>query len=122
MVKTWAIGSLALGVAMFGTALYIQHEPLAFTHAETVIDADTEVVRDEPFEAVVTEQERTEAPAELGSTANSDTPPAARRAVRGVAAPKAEAPLEPCSDWQELGPAHVVDGVAIDSRRVRLLC
>jgi hypothetical protein len=49
-------------------------------------------------------------------------------ALRVEASPKAPLgsdsarELEPCSNWRDLGPAHVVDGVGLDARRVRDLC
>jgi hypothetical protein len=53
-----------------------------------------------------------------------EVPPLSVGPVRSVAAPPedSERQLEPCSQWREIGPAHVVDGVGLDARRVRELC
>ena len=40
----------------------------------------------------------------------------------GHAANAASPALEPCSEWRDIGPAHVEDGQGLDSRRVRELC
>jgi hypothetical protein len=125
IVKTWALGSLALGAALFGTALYIQTQPLAFTQIETTLEGSVEPVRgDESFDAAIVEPDTTltptatEAPAATAPTRLSE-----RRSQPGpAAAPKTSDPLEPCSSWRELGPSHVVDGVGLDARRVRELC
>jgi len=122
MVKAWVFGSLVAGASLLGTALYIQREPLAFT--ESGIDVQTEVthavlapevapslepvgeVRDDPDGVRVLEL----APIVI-------TP----RPV-GQPVEKEARTLEPCSDWRDIGPAHVEQGEGLDSRRVRELC
>jgi hypothetical protein len=132
MVKTWAIGSLALGAALFGTALYVQTRPLAFTQTETVAGEPAHPLRmEKAFDAGIVEPETTASPVTADSTAAVELAPlvvegqrparaAAPKATRAVE--RAVAPLEPCTTWRDLGPSHVVDGVALDARRVRELC
>jgi hypothetical protein len=124
VLKTCVIGLFALGAALFGTALYVQTSPLAFTRAETAIDDSGEPVRIEQSpKAVITEPDVAEATADPEATRPVELPPLrVEAAAPAVRAPKARRELEPCSNWQELGPAHVVDGVGLDQRRVRNLC
>jgi hypothetical protein len=105
--------------------LYVQTRPLAFTQsaiegdlAEVPVRIDT-ITRAPVFD--VADVEHADVPERV-----IELPPLYVGPARSIAAPpdddESERQLEPCSLWREIGPAHVVDGVGLDARRVRELC
>jgi hypothetical protein len=124
MLKSWVFGSVAAGIGLFATALYIATQPLAFTESQSVGELSEPVLsRAMPANAAPLVVEDS-TPVEVWNGDAIELPPLVVEPVRAVTAPEpqAERPLEPCSNWRELGPAHVVEGVALDTRRVRELC
>lgn len=122
MVKAWVFGSLVAGAALFGTALYVQTRPLAFT--QSGIAATIEPVRAtrapdlapllEPLGDVRVDPD--------GARVLELAPIYITPRPIGHPGEKASRPLEPCSDWRDIGPSHVERGQGLDSRRVRELC
>lgn len=122
MVKAWVFGSLVAGAALFGTSLYIQTRPLAFT--QSGIDAATEPARATQAPDLPS---LIEPPGDLradtaGAHAIELAPIYVTPRPSGHPGEKSSRPLEPCSDWRDIGPAHVEEGQGLDSRRVRELC
>lgn len=120
MVKSWVFGSLGAGVGLIATAVYVQTHPLAFTEATTThLDVSAAVAA--PDVALQVMEPSTEPiPNVIELSPVLIAPERPRVAPR--ATPKPEPELAPCSDWREIGPAHVEDGVGLDARRVRELC
>lgn len=116
---------LTTGLALFGTAAWIQADRSAFTSpapefSVPIVHTTVSALKPEVIEAAPAEP-AVELPAVKIT---------GRRSAAQVAATstKAVAPLEPplatapCSPWQEIGPERVNDGTAIGVRRVRQLC
>jgi hypothetical protein len=130
MIKAWVFGSLGAGIALLATALYVQTQPLAFTHDGIGDDALHDTAA---HAATATQGTPSAAPADARERRDNDgvrastvmeLPPVVVKADAPLPATRAKAvrELEPCSEWREIGPARVVDGVALDVRRVRDLC
>ncbi len=117
MVKAWVFGSLVAGATLFGTALYIQTQPLAFTQSGIAASMEPALAVEAPEVPTLIEplgDVRVDA-LELAPIYITPRPLA-------VPAEKAAPALEPCSDWRDIGPAHVERGQGLDTRRVRELC
>lgn len=116
---------LASGLALFGSAARIQADREAWINMQqeepTSVRMSVSSLKDEPL--VIR-------PAPAPEPITVQLPPIevvghVRRAVAKVEPPPVvgEVIAEPCSSWQDIGPAHVVDGNALGSpRRVRELC
>jgi hypothetical protein len=116
---------LASGLALFGSAARIQADRSAWINVQREEPASVQMsvssLKDEPL--VIR-------PAPAPEPTTVQLPPIEVIGHIRRAAPKVEAPpvvgevvAEPCSSWQDIGPAHVVDGNALGSpRRVRELC
>jgi hypothetical protein len=116
---------LASGLALFGSAARIQADRSAWINRQFEEPAPVRMsvssLKDEPL--VIR-------PAPAPETTMVQLPPIEVIGHIPRALPKAEAPpvvaevvAEPCSGWQDIGPAHVVNGNALGSpRRVRELC
>lgn len=116
---------LASGLALFGSAARIQADRTAWISMQPEEPASARLsvssLKDEPL--VIR-------PAPEPEPNTVQLPPIEVIGHIPRAATKVEAPpmvgevvAEPCSGWQDIGPAHVVDGNALGSpRRVRELC
>jgi hypothetical protein len=115
---------LASGLALFGSAARIQADRGAWVSAPeepTPVRLSVSSLKDEPL--VIR-------PAPEPEPITVQLPPIEVVGRIPRALPKAEPPpdvgevvAEPCSGWQDIGPAHVVNGNALGSpRRVRELC
>jgi|SRR5688572_30312909 hypothetical protein len=122
MVKAWVFGSLVAGAALFGASLYIQTRPLAFTQGGIDVAAEPALATKAP-----------ELPSLIEPLGDVRVDPEGARVLEiapiyitprpiGHPGENAARPLEPCSDWRDIGPAHVEAGQGLDSRRVRELC
>jgi hypothetical protein len=113
---------LATGVALFGTAAYVQADRNAFTDPfgeEALPGVRTTVSSLKPEEAP-----RVEAASQPEILQLPPIEIIGRRQIVAASTPKVSEPLavEPCSPWEEIGPERVKDGNAIGLRRVRTLC
>ena len=114
---------LASGLALFGSAARIQADRYAFIDMEakpTPVRVSVSSLKDEPLvirrapapEPVTVQLPPIEVVGHIPRAASKTAPPVVGEVV-----------AEPCSTWQDIGPAHVVDGNALGSpRRVRELC
>lgn len=115
---------LASGLALFGSVARIQADRTAWLR-QPQEEAPTRVsvssLKDEPLvirrapapEPITVQLPPIEVVGHIRRSAPKSAPPP----VAG------EVVAQPCSSWQDIGPAHVVDGNALGSpRRVRELC
>jgi hypothetical protein len=133
------LASLLVGTGSAGTAMYLQSNPLAFSkkasvnldtylysartlppasHSESLAPASVEPEETQVVElpAVIVTQARPRVAAR--AEPELTLPPA-----EGAAAPlPAARELRPCSNFRELGPTHVDDGVPSGAHGVRDLC
>ena len=113
---------LVSGIALFGSAVWIQADRNALINAPgdepTPIRASISALG--PAEATVVREELEPVTIELEAIEVIGR--------RRVAKPATPAPAvgqlvaEPCSAWDEIGPERVIDGKPVGSRRVRELC
>lgn len=143
------LSSLLAGTVAAGVAMYLQSNPLAFVEREPVnlntylysartlpnpdsssVHANTTSARGEPhvlqLPAVVIESSAPALAATRAPAARVQAQPeletsAVHTAPNGAATP-APRELRPCSDFREIGPMHVDDGVPSGVRGVRDLC
>lgn len=115
-----ALQAIAAGLGLSGVAIFVQVDSRAFTSAVTSAAPESiSAVRVVPPASppISNEIEESAAPSRT-----IDLPPI-HITVKHPPAPAPEtAPLNPCSPWREIGPTHVVDGVANGVQRVRELC
>ncbi|MGC4089007.1 MAG: hypothetical protein QM756_14120 [Polyangiaceae bacterium] len=124
MHQSWIFGSmLTAGMGLFSTAAWIEADRAALTGRDARADdaalrTTISSLKDDHAAKVEVEDSTLMLP-QIEITARR--PPQRPRAQRVV---RAEPPIatEPCSRWQELGPAIVDDGNPIGVRRVRSLC
>jgi hypothetical protein len=115
---------LVSGIALFGAAASIQSNPSAWTEEpkdeETPIRASISALGDENRDRSSVSEEASPVTMELEPIEVIGRLPKASRTT----APRAPALVvtEPCSDWRELGPQRVIDGVPVGARRVQNLC
>jgi hypothetical protein len=115
-----AICSLMAGAAVMTLAAAIQRDPFVLTRAAETRKAPAEASKTVfAAQASMTRAVDTPAPPPI-----VELPPV--RITGSLPRERTERPdagaLEPCSKWREIGPSTVVDGIARDVRRVRLLC
>jgi len=124
MHQAFIVGPMLVsGLALFGSAARIQADRGAFIDRQMIEPAPVRMsvssLRDEPL--VVR-------PAPEPEVTTVQLPPIEivgriSRAAPEAAPVETEVTAQPCSDWQDIGPAHVVEGTALGMpRRVRELC
>lgn len=126
MHQAFLVGPMLVsGLALFGSAARIQADRSAFIDRQAMEPAPVRMsvssLRDEPL--VIR-------PAPQPEVITVQLPPIqivgriSRPAPKPVPAPVVtEVVAEPCSEWHDVGPAHVVEGTALGMpRRVRELC
>ncbi len=124
-----SIASILSGIGVMGLVISIQHDPLAWTQASrrNAEKPKPSAISPEPGAAVSAGTASAELPSdivhlpEVRITASRQSQAAARQG-EPIAPEQLEPPLEPCSEWREIGPLYVEQGIASGSQRVRQLC
>lgn len=120
-----SIASIVCGLAVMGVVISIQQDPLAWTQASRQSAADPQaatVVPEQPAAAPRAAASKEAMPlVELPEVRITSSRQYEQWTESGEPE-QLESALEPCSEWREIGPTHVDQGVPSGSQRVRQLC
>jgi hypothetical protein len=114
--------SMLGGLALIGLVSSIQRDPLAWTSAA---ERSVSVPARPPAPKPSPPTPPLESNSSPGLTGIVELPPVRITASKPAARPEQKEESEawqPCSEWREVGPAYVDEGVPRGTRRVRTLC